>query len=159
MPGAERTQTAQGSTGKRCLRDKPGKENTSIFASLGLRRFHLLAFSWRRLSAQHNSPQEPDAWEPAPISGKRCQPRLAQRANAVRSWQLSAQEQGAGLAKPPWQQGPGCVLHPAVLIPEQKDKPRQQSRAEQPPAQVKGSEPAAWTQHKEPALGRHRDVV
>lgn len=77
----------------------------------------------------------------------------------MRSWQLSAQEQGAGLAKPPWQQGPGCVLHPAVLIPEQKDKPRQQSRAEQPPAQVKGSEPAAWTQHKEPALGRHRDVV
>lgn len=38
VPGAERTQTARGSAGKRCLRDKQGKENTSIFASLGLRR-------------------------------------------------------------------------------------------------------------------------
>lgn len=38
VPGAERTQTARGSAGKRCLRDKQGKENTSIFTSLGLRR-------------------------------------------------------------------------------------------------------------------------
>lgn len=77
----------------------------------------------------------------------------------MRSWRLSAQEQGAGPAKALWQQGPGCMLHPAVLIPEQKDKPRQQSRAEQPPAQVKGSEPAVWAQHKEPAPGRHQDAV
>lgn len=37
VPGAERTQTEPGSGEQRCLRDKPGEENTSIFVSLGLR--------------------------------------------------------------------------------------------------------------------------
>lgn len=38
MPGAQCTQTVPGSGEKHSLRDKPGKENTSIFESLGLRQ-------------------------------------------------------------------------------------------------------------------------
>lgn len=38
MPGAQRTQTVRGSSEKHSLRDKPGKENTSVFMSLGLRQ-------------------------------------------------------------------------------------------------------------------------
>lgn len=41
-------------------------------------QFHLLAFSWRRLRAHHNSPGEPDAGEPAAVPGQRSWSGLAQ---------------------------------------------------------------------------------
>lgn len=69
-----------------CLRDKPGQgKHIHLRVSWPETEFRLLAFSWRRLRARHNSPEEPDTGEPAPIPGERCQPQPVRMATAARS--------------------------------------------------------------------------
>lgn len=108
-------------------------------------KFHLLAFSWRRLRAHHNSPGEPDAGEPAAIPGERRCSGLER--GAIRGVEELAVLGGARDGDP----GPSpCACGSPTECPPE---PRPHSPCPEPCApstarRKKSSRAAAWTKQK-----------